>query len=312
MTAGAFLGIDCGGSKSRAAWLPARATSADAPGVQLAVQGVDAAAAALAAALRAGANGNAVTAAVAAVAGAGDRAVALRLAAALPAHGIAFPVAVVGDVLAAVAGALGDGSGVLLWSGTGSFAVARDAHGELHRVGGRGYLLGDQGSGYDFVRRAAAAALLALDGLGAPTELGDQLTRAFAAPQPARLGAVLQQLAPGVVAAQLPVLLACAARGDMVAQEVLHEGGEALALLANAAVRQAELDWRELPIVLGGGVLSSVDAVRAIVAERLAVFGGGAIHVAADDAAARGAALLAQAWHQRVQPMCRWVTDVAL
>ncbi|MSR39884.1 MAG: hypothetical protein EXS02_13725 [Planctomycetes bacterium] len=307
-----FLGIDCGGSQSRWSYLQKADHGALPQPVQLALNGVTGSAQALADVLRVAARGRCVTACVAAIAGAGDRALAQQLAILLPAHGITFPVAVVGDVLAAAAGALASGPGLLLWSGTGSFAIARGNDGALHRIGGRGYLLGDQGSGYDLVRRAAAAALMALDGMSPPTELSDALVQAFQAGSVARLGAKLQQLSTGAVAERLPVVIACVERGDMVAQEVLASGTDALCMIANAAVRQAEIEWRDLPVTFGGGVLASVATVRAMVADRLSMFGAARPVIAAELAAARGAALLAQAWHQREPPMCRWVTDVAL
>ncbi len=166
-----YLGLDVGGSRCRWEWWPQDAApGGDADGAQPVAPGVQAVgerlATALAAATRAARR--APIAAVCATAGVGDASTAAAVADALRARGVAFPVAVTGDVLAAAAAGLADGPGVLLWSGTGSFAIARDAAGALHRVGGRGFLLGDQGSGYDLVRRAAAAALLAADDLGPP------------------------------------------------------------------------------------------------------------------------------------------------
>ncbi|MFY9343176.1 MAG: BadF/BadG/BcrA/BcrD ATPase family protein, partial [Planctomycetota bacterium] len=230
----------------------------------------------------------------------------------LRAAGITFPVAVVGDVLAAAAAGLADGPGVLLWSGTGSFAIARATNGELHRVGGRGYLLGDQGSGYDLVRRAAAAALLAVDGLGPPTAMTALLTVAFGAPSPQRLGAVLQQMLPGQVAARLGVVLGAAEGGDAVANDVIEAGIEGLAMLANAAVRSAGLDWRGLAVAFGGGVLLQAPAISERLRARLATFGAASPRTIAPRAAATGAAWLAAGWHQRQSPQQEWVARVAL
>jgi glucosamine kinase len=53
--------------------------------------------------------------------------------------------------------AFAPGQGVVVVAGTGSVAVHRDAQGRLHRVGGRGGLLGDEGSGYGIAREALAA-----------------------------------------------------------------------------------------------------------------------------------------------------------
>ncbi|MFX3839205.1 BadF/BadG/BcrA/BcrD ATPase family protein, partial [Streptococcus suis] len=47
--------------------------------------------------------------------------------------------------------------GIVLISGTGSIACALTSRGARHRVGGWGYLLGDEGSGYDLGKKAAMA-----------------------------------------------------------------------------------------------------------------------------------------------------------
>lgn len=308
-----FLGLDVGGSRCRFEWLPAgSAAGGDAASVQPAVQGVDATVVGLEAALRMAMRSAVPEAAVCALAGVGDAKTRDALVSGLRARGLTFPIAVVGDIVAAAAAGLRDAPGVLLWAGTGSFAIARAADGELHRVGGRGYLLGDQGSAYDLVRRAAAAVLLAADGLGPATALTAALTEAFAAPAPHRLGAVLQRLLPGEVAAKLGVVLAAAASGDAVALDVVQQGVDGLVMLANAAVRQAGLDWRELPVAFGGGVATNAPAIVELLAERVRAFGAGAPALVAPRAAAVGAAWLAHGWHHRRQPQAAWVERVAL
>lgn len=280
--------------------------------MQPAVHGIEAVIAGLGAAIAAATRTTVPTAAVCALAGVGEPRTAEAIAAGLRAGGVSFPLAVVGDVLAAATAALADGPGVLVWSGTGSFAVARAANGELHRVGGRGHLLGDQGSGYDLVRRAAAAALLAVDGLGPDTALTAALTAAFGAPAPTRLGAVLQQLDTAQVAARLPTVLAVAAQGDAVADEVVATGVDGLVMLASAALRHAGLDWREVTVAGGGGVLLGAPAITDQVARRCTSLGARPLHLLDERAAARGAARLARDWHERRQPQHGWVTHVAL
>lgn len=308
-----FLGLDVGGTNCRFEWWPTGSLpGGDARAVQPAVHGVEATVAGLAAALALAARTASPTAAVCALAGVGERGLADTLVAGLVARGVAFPVAVVGDVLAAAAAALANGPGLLLWAGTGSFALARAADGQLHRIGGRGYLLGDQGSGYDLVRRAAAAALAAVDDLGPPTVLTDALTNAFDAPAPQRLGAALQRLDTGQVAARLPVVLTAAASGDAVANDVLAAGADALRELALAAVRRAQLPWRGLSVAFGGGVLLSVPDYAARLSAQLQELGAQVPQHIEPRAAARGAAWLAHGWHHRLEPQSTWVQRVAI
>lgn len=308
-----YLGLDVGGTRCRFAFWPGDGQQCGTlPGVQPVVHGIDATVAALADAIAAADRIARPTAGVLALAGAGDPAIRQAIVDGLRARGVGFPLAVVGDVLAAAAAGLRAGPGVLVWSGTGSFAVARARDGVLHRVGGRGFLLGDQGSGYDLVRRAAAAALLAADGLGPATALTTALVAAFAAPAPQRLGAVLQQLAPGQVAGKLGVVVDVAAAGDAVANEVLAAGVDALAMLAAGAVRAAGLDGRGLDAAIGGGVLTAAPLVATSLVERLRALGAASVRTIAPDAAARGAAWLAHGWHRGESPAREWVEHGAL
>ena len=61
---------------------------------------------------------------------------------------LARRVSVIADVEAAYLGALGERSGILLLSGTGSMALGRDERGRWTRAGGWGPLLGDEGSAF--------------------------------------------------------------------------------------------------------------------------------------------------------------------
>ncbi|HZN38134.1 MAG TPA: BadF/BadG/BcrA/BcrD ATPase family protein [Planctomycetota bacterium] len=308
-----FLGLDVGATQCRYEWYPADVLPGGvARGVQPAVHGIEATVSGLAEVLAAAARTTLPTAAVLALAGVGDLRTSMAITTGLRTRAVAFPVAVVGDVVAAAAAALAAGPGVLLWSGTGSFAVARAQNGELIRVGGRGYLLGDQGSGYDFVRRGAAAVLLAVDDLGPPTALTEALTTAFAAPSPQRLGAVLQQLDTGQVGSKLSVVLEVAARGDAVANEVLESGVDALVMLGNAAVRKARIDWRGLRVALGGGVVLGAPYLADLLGKRVLALGGEAPAIVDAHGPARGAAWLAHGWHKRAEPEYPWVERVAL
>jgi N-acetylglucosamine kinase-like BadF-type ATPase len=105
-----------------------------------------------------------VTSAVFGVTGAvpGSRAVH-QLAAVLEAD-VGAPVAVVGDVVAAHAGALGGGPGVLTISGTGAIALGVSPEGRATFVDGWGPVLGDAGSAVDVGRRGLVAAMRAHDG----------------------------------------------------------------------------------------------------------------------------------------------------
>src|SRR5204863_8457287 len=117
--------------------------------------------------------------AVVGAAGAGRAQEQGELEAALVQAGLAQRVRVMADAEIALSTAFADGTGIIVSAGTGSIAYARDPAGQLHRAGGYGSQLGDEGGGYWPGRRAPDGAARAQDGRGARS------------PPPARLHAAL-------------------------------------------------------------------------------------------------------------------------
>jgi len=69
----------------------------------------------------------------------------------------------VSDMELAYRAHLEPGEGILIYAGTGSIAVHISKEGELKRMGGWGYLLGDEGAGYWIGREAIRSCLFALE-----------------------------------------------------------------------------------------------------------------------------------------------------
>src|SRR5258707_13105176 len=77
--------------------------------------------------------------------------------------------------------AIGDGAAIVLIGGTGSAAIGRDAQGRAGRVGGHGYLLGDEGSAFYVGQRAVLAALRHFEPAGAAIPMATRILAAIAA-----------------------------------------------------------------------------------------------------------------------------------
>src|SRR5688572_18668258 len=171
--AAVFLGADAGGSHSTVVVGSADLAvlgRADGPPASMKPGGAAASAAVLLeTARRAAAQaGSALPAerAVVGAAGAGRTQEQAELEAALLQAGVAHRVRVMADADVALTTAFEGGPGIIVSAGTGSIAYARDPTGQLHRAGGYGWQLGDEGGGYWFGRRALDAAARAQDGRG--------------------------------------------------------------------------------------------------------------------------------------------------
>jgi N-acetylglucosamine kinase-like BadF-type ATPase len=138
--------------------------------------------------------------------------------------------------------AFAPGQGVVVVAGTGSVAVHRDAQGRLHRVGGRGGLLGDEGSGYGIAREALAAVWRHEDdepGFIARSVLAQELLDALGG----RDWAHTRRFVYGGSASRgdfgrLALAVARAADRDPMAQALLERAGAELARLATLLVQR--------------------------------------------------------------------------
>lgn len=164
------------------------------------------------------------------------------------------------DAAIALRAALGDSPGIIVISGTGSIAYARDHHGRVLRSGGWGVPFDDVGSGFDLGRKAIVAALRALDGRGPRTVLGRGICRALDLRHLTHV--ILKPLGPAEIASLFPMVLEAARRRDPVGLALCEEAGRDLAELGVALLKR--LDWRRrvVPVVCAGGVFRASLRIR--------------------------------------------------
>jgi N-acetylglucosamine kinase-like BadF-type ATPase len=173
------------------------------------------------------------------------------------------------DTDAALAGAFAGGPGIVVIAGTGSGAAGRDAAGRTVRVGGHGFLLGDEGGGYWIGREAVRAALRGSDGTGPPTALTDLVRTAFESLTGAETLVHRRPTDRQLLSRLVPLVAAAATGGD------LPGGGadaEAARILAEAAAYLAELAAAvrarlgDLPVAGVGGIFACAPVAAAFTA----------------------------------------------
>lgn len=300
MSAAAVLGLDIGGTWTRALVVSVpdgvRLGGARRAGANPTTHGVDAAAAHIGAAVdealgAAGLAARDVSGCVVGMAGAsklaGDPAAAEAIAALWRRIGLRCPVEIVADVTTAFAAGSPEPDGAILLAGTGAIAATLNDRRPVGILGGHGWLLGDEGSGFWIGRQAVRAALCELDdGLpstGLTEAVLTELVPEPAAPDRADFGlgegrrlvadivAAANARPPIHLAALVPLVLAAADRGERTASRILHETADLLVgMLAHARDVHGAQGARgahdpTAPIVLSGGVLAPGSLVHRLV-----------------------------------------------
>ncbi len=173
-------------------------------------------------------------------------------------------VFITGDHMIALMGGLGHNVGIVAIAGTGSLVFGQNARGQTKRVGGWGYLLGDEGSGYNIALRGLQATLKAYDGRLPTTDLIQRFQTHLGLEHIEGLIEVVYRRGwtVGQIAALAPIVDQAAAEGDRIAQEIINDAADAL-ILGTKVVMADLFDTVEgVEIVTLGGVWKSIGHFR--------------------------------------------------
>ncbi|WP_135666291.1 BadF/BadG/BcrA/BcrD ATPase family protein [Halorhabdus rudnickae] len=140
------------------------------------------------------------------------------------------------DVVIANEAMFQGGPGIVVVAGTGAIAYGCDADGTSARSSGWGWLIGDEGSGFDAARRGLQAAARAQDGRGPETALLGAAESAFDVETlPDVTDHLHQQIDhPREIAPFAESVVSEATNGDDVATEIVEDCGQELALACKA------------------------------------------------------------------------------
>jgi N-acetylmuramic acid 6-phosphate etherase len=183
-------------------------------------------------------------------------------------HGIApafgeARVRFVHDAPIALAGAVDRRPAVVVIAGTGSVAYAEDAAGNGLRVGGYGYVFGDEGSSFALARAALAHAMDQAD-RGRTSRLGDAALAYFDRPGLRALARAfyLKEIGRPELATFARVVLDASRLGDLEAAALVERAANALATLAANAIERLELSAVTVPVAFTGGLFTNPDLFR--------------------------------------------------
>jgi len=188
---------------------------------------------------------------------------------ALRGENVASSVVVTTDIEIALTAAFADGPGIVVSAGTGSVAVGRDRTGKRHRIGGYGWQMGDEGSGYAIGRASLGAVSRAVDDRSPKTALSNRLLKATRSDNYDDLVRWAAGASPAEVAALAPHVLAVAAAGDPLAQGIADYAARELSQLAICLVPKMDIT-PPIPVAITGGLLGADQPLRKTLLAKLA------------------------------------------
>jgi N-acetylglucosamine kinase-like BadF-type ATPase len=172
------------------------------------------------------------------------------------------------DAPGALAGALAGEEGVIVLAGTGSVACGETRDGRYVRVGGHGYLFGDEGAGFAMAREAIIVALRNQDRED-PCALTPALLRHF---RRASLRDVVEDFYAGELSRDRLASFAArigklAEQGTVAAEEIVNHAACVLAEIAVVTAIRLNFAERPIRISYGGGVFRNLPLLTRFAAE---------------------------------------------
>lgn len=164
-------------------------------------------------------------------------------------------------------------SDLLVIAGTGSVVVSRQGSG-FTKSGAGGPLLGDEGSGFDIVRRALSRTLLSSQKIELSAAFRQSLGDAFGSEEPNEvIAAIYRAPSPARrVASLLPTLILDAAQGCGYATDALAEAQDALARRTADHLIQHMPGRPVIRLTLAGGVWDADSSLMGTFADRVHAF----------------------------------------
>ena len=158
------------------------------------------------------------------------------------------------DARIALEGAFSGKPGTILIAGTGSIMFGKDRKGEIHRVGGFGRLIGDEGSGYMIGRKGLIALAKEYDGRGGKTLLAGLVDEKFGISNPANLITEIYNNKFDIASAA-PLVINAAEKGDPICISILED--ETKELIRHVEAMKKLLMDASVKLCLIGGIIST-------------------------------------------------------
>jgi len=156
------------------------------------------------------------------------------------------------DARIALEAAFSGRPGSILIAGTGSIMFGKDSAGNIHRVGGFGRFIGDEGSGFSLGKKGLIAVSKEFDGRGSDTLLSKLVKEKF------RID-TLEKLITEVyrnqfdIASAAPLVIEAAEKNDIAALKIIDEETDELVLHISAMAKKLRQHIFEVSFI--GGII---------------------------------------------------------
>ena len=203
-------------------------------------------------------------------------------------------VLVTGDERTALRGAIPEGAGILVISGTGMIVLGRGEDGREHRCGGWGWLLDGAGSAFDLGHQGLQLTLHMADGRHPDHPLREQIWSQMGCDSHAAVKARVVQTDFGTAdfAALAPLVVDAAAQGCSGAEEIVQRSAATLSNCIDTVARRLSL--LSPLVVCHGGAITHLMGFRTAVQQTMRQSIPGARWGEAKGDACDGALLMAQ------------------
>ncbi len=157
------------------------------------------------------------------------------------------------DARIALEGAFSGKPGSILIAGTGSIMFGKDAKGNIHRVGGFGRYLGDEGSGFILGKKGLVAASREFDGRGQKTLISELLKEKFKIDSPEILITEIYKNNFDI-ASVAPLVIEAAEKRDELASTIVED--ETDELLLHISTMHKKVNEKILLTAFIGGIIT--------------------------------------------------------
>jgi N-acetylglucosamine kinase-like BadF-type ATPase len=170
------------------------------------------------------------------------------------------------DAEAALEGAFNGKPGCILISGTGSIIFGKDQNGIIHRCGGFGKIIGDEGSGFMLGKKGLIAAAKEFDGRGKRSLITELLKDKYQIQsEQSLINAVYNNDMD--ISGVAPIVLASAGNNDKIALRIIDEETDELLLLISCMIKKLKQENTEISFT--GRLISTINVFSVTLKNKL-------------------------------------------